>query len=1232
MSSPENNGKAPRARQPARVLVFASNVVWWSLLVMLVLLALYAGIGRQLSTQIDRWTDQLSDELSEQTALTIHIRELRSSWDWLDPTVTATGIDVVSPDTGERIAFVEHLTIGIDFWASLSRWRLVFEAFEADGVALTVIRPVSDLGAQPVDVLADLNDNSQERLQTWIRLAGQWLSDPQVRITRIRLAIGSDRDHLRHVDIPQLDLIYRRGLFQASGRAMQPGSVTQLASFALVGQHFFQGDFTGQLYLEVDSGRLFDGLVDDLVWQGLRVEGFDLGGRAWLTFQQGAIIQVQGRVRTPYLQLGAGQQSIAPLENIQANFGWRQGQAMHLRQLQWRWQGESITPFSLRVQPQDGGVSVVADELPLRPLRRLIQSLSLLPHGIARALEQYRPSGYLDRMHLVVPDQPEAFRVSGQLRDFGVDAWGGTPSIDGLDGRLQMTAGYGFVEIDTRDSARLGFPALFASDWTFNAIRGRVAWQRNDTLTRVYSDGIDFDYAEDTGLTGAFDLKMRRYGEDELGLKVGIERGDASMLVDFIPARVVDPALYDWLTGNISEAIITAGEYYGHGRIDRAAPGGSFVSSMWFEFEQARIQYDPQWPPLEQGSGRVEIHGADTRVDLTAGQVGGLAVAGAQVRVEPGADLARVKVDVSSEIAGRAVPRWLANTPLGDWSGLEADTTRYGGLFGLDLNLDIPLAEGSKPGIRAKVTTDNGAFALPGTNLAWTDIRADLTYDSRTGFSGEPIRAEFIGQPVEVQFAQPDGALEIRQSGRLVLSQLWNELNLATAPVPGLSGELTYTAGLRIAGDEVSPISVESELRGLTLDWPSSLGKSAGQSAPVSATIHPGVDEGVRIEGEWQDRARFDFLWKSNGFDLTLDYLQLGNQRLLDTRLSALDLGNRWVVNTESARALGRIELPDGDEAIQVDLQRLRLLRSGDDAPPDVAGELLTLQEQVDAFRQMEVGNWPDVDVRITELQVNDEYAGQWQFAIRPLPNRLTVQDIKGRFGTLELAGNLIWTLVDNRENTRFQGTLSGGPVNELEALLGSDMPLENQKTNIELDIDWPGRPDSLELAQLNGTVSARLDDGVILKQNNTAQLFRVFNLLNTDTLWRRLRLDFSDLYERGVAFDAISGKAQIINGLVTLDPELQLVGPSGAFKLSGTTNMADETLDMRLVLVLPVTQNLPLAAILMGASAPIGGALFVLDKILGDPLSRLTSATYSVTGSWSEPDVDLQSVFDTGE
>jgi len=307
----------------------------------------------------------------------------------------------------------------------------------------------------------------------------------------------------------------------------------------------------------------------------------------------------------------------------------------------------------------------------------------------------------------------------------------------------------------------------------------------------------------------------------------------------------------------------------------------------------------------------------------------------------------------------------------------------------------------------------------------------------------------------------------------------------------------------------------------------------------------------------------------------------------------------------------------------------LRLV--GKEAGAKEAPELLTWEQQLEAFRAMDMANWPDVDVDISELQLNGDSLGRWAFHLRPEHQKLNVTGIEGRLKSLTLLGDMTWSVVDNRETSQFSGSIAGGALADLGELFASEVPLSNKQSNIELELDWPGRPDEFELASLSGNVSMRLDDGVILERNNSAQVFRIFNLLNADTLWRRLKLDFSDLYERGVAFDAISGKARLNDGLLTMDPELQVVGPSGAFKLSGSTNLANEIFDMRLVVVLPLTQNLPLAALLMGAGAPIGGALFVLDKVLGDPLSKLTSATYNVTGTWGEPSVDLRQVFDTG-
>ncbi|MBN7771192.1 hypothetical protein KUV44_07895 [Marinobacter daepoensis] len=1217
----------------ARGLAGFSSMVWWTLLALLVLFALYVGIGRQLTANIDHFSDELAVALSDATGLDVSVGRVTSQWHWLDPAIIAKDITIRTQDSDKVTAELDHLGVRLDFIASLFRFRLVFRNFDADGLSLTVIRPMDSPFASPVEEIADLTEPGAPEVQEWIRLAGRWLSNPEVRVTRVSLALGPNRKNLRFLDIPQLDLSYRNGLFQASGRAMQSGTTTQLASFALVGQQFFRGAFTGQLYLDWDSGRLFDGLIDDLHWRGLRVEGFDLGGRAWLTFDTGELQQIQGDVRTPYLQLGVNRESLAPLEDIHARFGWRRGEALMLQQLSWSWFGDQVPPFNVRIQPGDERLTLVADSLPLQPLRRLVQSLDLLPESANQALENYQPSGFLDDLVFVLPRKAENFTLHARLRKLGVRGWSGAPRVAELNGWLQLGANEGAVIIETREPLELGFPLLFTTDWTLDALSGTVSWRIQDGITRVFSDDLAFTYEEETGVSGAFDLRLDRFGEDNLGLKVSVEGARAHMLADFVPARAVGASLYDWLTTAILEARID-GEYFGHGRIDSGAPSGSFVSSMWYEFEDGRIRYDSQWPEVTQARGRVEVQNTDTKVVLQSGETGGLTIDESRVQVlsDGSADGLRVMADVSSGVTGEQVPWWLDNTPLGELIGYGDVQARYDGEFELDLGLDLPLSEGQDTRVTARIRTENGGFFIPDAGLGWENIKADLTYDTVEGFSGEPVSATFFGEPVSVGFEAVENrdSIRIRQRGELALPVSLSHFGVPEAMAPGLAGSLRYSGEL-VLGAGVQPvISLSSDLSGLQVDWPEPLAKTTRENAPLAVTIDPFQDAGLAISAEWTDRLGARFLLKETGFELFFDYLNLGDHRLTDIAVEALELDDRWVVQTRSERATGRVIMPKDDGVVLADFETLRLMREAGTQQQE--SEFLTFEEQLQAFRELEMGAWPDIDVSISDLQLDDDSAGSWRFRLRPGSEGLKVQEIDGRLGALVLSGDMVWSIVDDREATTFKGRLAGGALKDLEALTGTVIPMTNKETAIELDLDWPGNPVDIAPGKISGTVSARLDDGMIMEQSNSAQLFRIFNLLNADTLWRRLRLDFSDLYERGIAFDAISGKANIVDGLVTLDPELQLVGPSGAFKLSGTTDMASAALDMRLVLVLPVTQNLPLAAILMGASAPIGGALFVLDKILGDPLSKLTSATYSVTGSWSDPQVDLRGVFDTGE
>ena len=814
----------------------------------------------------------------------------------------------------------------------------------------------------------------------------------------------------------------------------------------------------------------------------------------------------------------------------------------------------------------------------------------------------------------------------------GIRACGGAPGVSGVDGNLVMTEEGGYVEARSEELT-LGFPDLFQGSWTLRDLRAGVAWRLEGSIVRVYSDDIEMVYGEATELAGAFDLRMDRHGEDNLGVKVGVQNGTTEMLADFVPVKVVAPRLYEWLTTAIKEVEVTRGEYFGHGLINRDAPPGSFVSSMVYHFQNGIVRYDERWPEVTDASGTVYVQNGRTRVEVASARTGGLDLEPGEVRVEPEGNKVRINVDAAAPVPGEAVSYWMQNSPLGELAGAAGEDILLEGEYHLDLGLGLLLDAETPPDINATIRADGGTLTYVPADLQWTQINGELGFSTADGFSETPVQAHFLGAPVSVRLrrAETGEALNIRQYGRLDISDLLAQTALPEGAGLGLSGDAGYLATLDVSPGNATTIKLYSDLTGLEVGWPEPLGKQADEEAPLSATIEPRDDNGISVYVDWPERLSLDLLWQPDNLELAFSNLFLGDQQLTGIEVLAQRINGEWSVEAESEWLSGGVYWPSDDGPIVVDLEWLKLARGNDGTEKEIP-LLPEPEEQVRAFRELGMENWPDIDLRIASLQLGDDDAGSWSLGIRPEASQLLVQDIDGTLKSLALGGQLTWSIAGDRETTRFVGDITGESLADLGNLFGTEIPFRSESTAVTLDMDWPGRPNEFDVSGLSGSVSVRFDDGVILEGNSTAQLFRVFNLLNSDTLWRRLQLDFSDLYEAGVAFDAISGKATMDNGLLTLAPELQVVGPSGAFKLTGTSDMIEETLDMRMVVVLPLTQNLPLAALLMGAGAPIGGALFVLDKVLGDPLSKLTSATYSVSGSWDEPDVRLRRVFDTGE
>ncbi|MEZ5502671.1 MAG: AsmA-like C-terminal region-containing protein [Halioglobus sp.] len=73
---------------------------------------------------------------------------------------------------------------------------------------------------------------------------------------------------------------------------------------------------------------------------------------------------------------------------------------------------------------------------------------------------------------------------------------------------------------------------------------------------------------------------------------------------------------------------------------------------------------------------------------------------------------------------------------------------------------------------------------------------------------------------------------------------------------------------------------------------------------------------------------------------------------------------------------------------------------------------------------------------------------------------------------------------------------------------------------------------------------------------------------------------------------------------------------------------MASRRLDGELVATLPVASNLPWIAAL-AASLPVAAGVYVVSKVFDKQMTRLSSAVYTIGGTWNDPEVTFDRIFD---
>jgi len=176
---------------------------------------------------------------------------------------------------------------------------------------------------------------------------------------------------------------------------------------------------------------------------------------------------------------------------------------------------------------------------------------------------------------------------------------------------------------------------------------------------------------------------------------------------------------------------------------------------------------------------------------------------------------------------------------------------------------------------------------------------------------------------------------------------------------------------------------------------------------------------------------------------------------------------------------------------------------------------------------------------------------------------------------------------------------------------------------DITFDVNWAASLFNFKAALLNGNIAVNLKNGHISEVNSGVG--RVVSLFSLESLQKRLRLDFKDIFSNGFFFDLFKGNLSLQQGVV-FTKDLTVKSSSADLAIAGKTDIASQILDLDVTVLPHVSNTLPIAVGLATANPALGAIVWAADKVLGSEVDKIVQYKYKVTGSWDEPNVVRQS------
>lgn len=1240
---------------------------WFALGILFVLLAMMVTLVRVGGPLLNQYRESLIHTLLGDSQLKVSVGQVGLDWTQSGPALELQQL-AIAPDSGRFTVQLGKAWVHLDFWRTLNQLKPVFgELILSDGdITLDFSQPANSRepegdaqqGALLRFLLTQLTtfDVHNTRLSVTTSVGDlRALDIAQLRwqnrgkrhqgVGKAYLINGvgeSTIDLILDVDAPTARLDRLKGQLYLGARQLD---ISPILAKIHAGEPKLAGQIDFQLWSEFDHGKLGNTLLEFgnnyLIWKDLKDQGLHRLGL------DGGKIQLRRDGQNWQL---ASHDVIFKLDDKP----W-----LHSR-LQLDRVGERVQGY--------------VPQIDLDQIAQLSQLVSGIYPAQSELLKQSKPKGKLTDLTLQADADWQDLSLSGQIAHVSLNAWHDVPGFGDLNGEFWLTPKGGSASVallnDKLDPAR-----HFKEPIPVDRFSARLDWWREAQGWVLYGQDIALDNPD---LTLASRFRLDLFEHPFLALTGRIDVKNAGNADRYYPLQVMDKGLVDYLSGALKGGKAKGADllWYGEFR-DFPYEKGEGIFQVAVPLEQATYQFFPGWQSLTDlqidllfQNASLDMHSRSTQL----GKASSDSVHAWIPSLSPGGHL---YVDAKVQGEGQAISDYLQDSPLGGSVGQALREIEIRGPLAGSVKLDIPLDGESEVKASGDATFSNNKVRVASLDLPLEQVQGRLEYDNeQTRFSN--LKASLWNQPLTLNYQgrqHPD-----RYQVDLDFKGQWDSRRqpAAISSYGILNGRSNWGGKLGLTLPDSKPFSfqlaLDSNLQGMGLDLPLPLAKAASSrlplkviargrdgSAEIRAVLGADVDMQTRLVygegGPYLSRLRVDvgqpgarvlrdvpmllainqqeadvggwlarlkqwlpaqnqtgnavvgpsFLPQEWWVDGQLARAYIGSATLKATRFTVGPTNQATEVMIDSPDVMGVIRLPAvANRPVDAKFARIHWSGKSSDLSPDPDAKQDNAIMAAIPWLQVSC-----VDCRFGELPL-----GEVKGELVPGANKVTLKGLDVRLAGSQLTGSVDWLADGNRMQTRARGKLTSNNSELLLKRLGYTSPIGDAPGSLAFDLNWQDVPYRPSLPTLGGSANYQLEGGTLREVNDKGA--RLLSLLSLDSLLRKLRLDFRDVFDKGFYFESMSASATIKQGQVSND-DFYMKGAAGNLRGEGIADLVRWQLDYELSFSPNLGGTLPVVAAF--SITPVTGLyVLALSKLLEPVVDVVTRIDFRISGPLDAP------------